>query len=285
MLHTLRKANGFVGASAITAKRFIKFDLATQLLLLASADAYGSFHWGVSEVDGEANQDSPISFYRSGNPVKVTSGEAIPWGAFVKAGADGKAYVAHEGELALGVYDHPFFSGDDGKTPMDVRSGADVTITLFEVPYRVGQGGIVTVVGEYDFAEDGGAVGDIKLRRVGGEAGDAHSDVQIPANARILYSGYEVLTTFASPTGPDNATVGLFVGASAAPEATIRAAVAISDGANAWDAGAFDGAHDWTAANSEKTAANGDLLAAVGVEAVTAGKLRAWVAYVVTGTA
>lgn len=281
MQTTTRKVNGFVGASAIVEKRFVKYDPATQLIVPASSDDLATYQWGISEMPGEAAQDSPLSIYRSGHPVKVTAGEALPWGCYVKSGADGKAVVAHAGELALGRYDHPVFSGTDEKTPMAVRSGADANICLFECPYRVGQGARISVEGELDFAVDGGAIGTIKLRRPGFEVGDADADIQVPANARVLFSGYDVLTTFTSAT--DAATIALLLGAGA--EATIKAATAISAGGNVWDAGAHDGAHDNTAANSEKTTAAADLVAVVAVEAVTAGKLRCLVEYWLPGVA
>lgn len=103
--------------------------------------------------------------------------------------------------------------------------------------------------------------------------------VYLPDNAIILRSFYEVLTTLTSAT--DAATIAL--GVDTDSEAGIKAAVAISNGANAWDAGLHEGIQDGAVANAlTKLTALRELCATVAVEALTAGKLRIYVEYVVS---
>jgi predicted RecA/RadA family phage recombinase len=120
----------------------------------------------------------------------------------------------------------------------------------------------------YDFDVDTGAIGSYY--------GDA-----LPDNAVVLHSSYEVLTTLTSAT--DAATGAL--GVETDDVAGLLAAIAISNGANPWDAGYFDGIQDGAAANfSVKTTAAGRRLQFdVAVEALTAGKFIAWAQWVVTG--
>ena len=117
----------------------------------------------------------------------------------------------------------------------------------------------------YDFAVDGGAIGAIDL------------DVDLPDNAIIKRAYYDVVTTFTSAT--DAATVALH--AESADD--ILAAVAISAGGNALDAGLHEGIEDGTMANAVKTSAVRALTLTIAVEAVTAGKLVLFVEYVIGG--
>ncbi len=103
--------------------------------------------------------------------------------------------------------------------------------------------------------------------------------VYLPDNAIITRTWYENLTTFTSAT--DAATIAL--GADTDAEAGIKAAVAISNGANAWDAGIVEGIQTGVASNfMTKLTAQRELCATVAVEALTAGKLRMYCEYVVS---
>lgn len=119
---------------------------------------------------------------------------------------------------------------------------------------------------EYDFATDGGAIGVHTL------------SVSLPDNAIPTYGWYEVGTTFTSAT--DAATVALGYATDGA--AALKAAIAISNGANPWDAGY--GALIQTGVPSTfgtKTTASRALILTIAVEAVTAGKLMIHLDYVV----
>ena len=101
--------------------------------------------------------------------------------------------------------------------------------------------------------------------------------VYLPDNAIVTRSWYEVLTTFT--TADDSGTIAL--GADTDAEAGIKAAVAISNGANAYDAGIVEGIQGGAAANfMTKLTAQRELCATVAVQALTAGKLRLYVEYV-----
>ena len=60
------------------------------------------------------------------------------------------------------------------------------------------------------------------------------------------------------------------------------AAIAISDGGNPWDAGLQDVVPDLSAANAIKTTVEREVTLTIAVEAVTAGKLRGWLRYVLS---
>lgn len=103
--------------------------------------------------------------------------------------------------------------------------------------------------------------------------------VYLPDNAIATRTFYEVLTTFTSAN--DSGTVAL--GADTDAEAGIKAAVAISDGTNPYDAGLHEGIQDGAAANFlTKLTAERELCATVAVQALTAGKARIYVEYVVS---
>lgn len=105
--------------------------------------------------------------------------------------------------------------------------------------------------------------------------------VTLPDNAIIVRSWYEVVTTFTSAT--DAATIALGVPTDGSG-AGIKAAVAISNGANPYDAGNVEGIQTGTAANFHtKLTAARELTATVAVEALTAGKLILFVEYVIGG--
>lgn len=121
----------------------------------------------------------------------------------------------------------------------------------------------------YDFSVDGGSVGAIGL------------GVTLPDNAIVTRAWYHVVTTFTSPTGPDNATVALGI---TSDDATgIVAALAINDVSNIWDAGNHEGIQDGAVSNfSTQTTAARELILTVGVEDLTAGKLILFCEYVIT---
>lgn len=101
--------------------------------------------------------------------------------------------------------------------------------------------------------------------------------VYIPVNATIVRSWYEVLTAFTS-AGGNTGTVALSVEAAN----DIKTATAVSD-ATLGTTGIKAGVSDGTTANMKKTTAERQLTATVATQALTAGKLRVFVEYVVTG--
>ena len=110
---------------------------------------------------------------------------------------------------------------------------------------------------------------------------DTGAAVTLPSGARITRSWYENLTTFTSAT--DAATIALSIATDDA--AGLKAAVAISNGANAWDAGLVEGIQTGTAANfSEKATADRAIQAVVAVEDLTAGELVLVCEYEVIGS-
>lgn len=100
----------------------------------------------------------------------------------------------------------------------------------------------------------------------------------LPDNAVVVRAYYNVATTFTSST--DAATIS--IGIPTDDAAGIKAAVAISDAGNPWDAGWVEGIQDGTAANfSEACTAERAITFTVAVEALTAGKLTLWLEYVI----
>lgn len=120
-------------------------------------------------------------------------------------------------------------------------------------------------------ASAGLIIGEHNLKLATGE------DFDLPDNAIITRAWYENLTTFTSST--DAATIALGVKTNA--PAGIKAAVAISNGANPYDAGIVAGIPDNVVANfTTKTTAARKIIATVAVEALTAGKLQLVIEYV-----
>jgi len=114
----------------------------------------------------------------------------------------------------------------------------------------------------YDFAVDGGVIGAITLA----------STAALPDNAVVTAVTYDVLTTCTS--GTDAATIALSV----PTDGALSTAIAISNGANPWDAGARLAN---TALPKKLTAAR-NLQITVAAEAVTAGKIVFCVQYYVS---
>lgn len=100
----------------------------------------------------------------------------------------------------------------------------------------------------------------------------------LPDDAIIVRSWYRVVTTFTSAT--DAATIALGVPTDGV--GMVKAAIAISNVANAYDAGNVEGVSVGTAATfgTQLTAAR-ELIATVAVEALTAGRLIVFAEYVV----
>jgi hypothetical protein len=117
--------------------------------------------------------------------------------------------------------------------------------------------------GNFDVALNGGAIGVYEL------------GVKLPAGAIITRSYYEVLTTFVT-AGSDAGTIALKVGA-----VDLKAAIAVSDVSNPWDAGRKDGAQTGTAANMSKLSADGELTLTIAGQIASAGKLKVFVEYVI----
>lgn len=127
-------------------------------------------------------------------------------------------------------------------------------------------GGVAQIqLGIFDFAVQGGVIGAYAISPV------------IPAKALIKRVDYEVITTFTSAT--DGATIALKIeGAN-----DIKTAIAISNGANPWDAGvplvtSITGA----TATWVKTTVERQVTLTSAVEALTAGRLRVYVEYVMS---
>lgn len=116
-----------------------------------------------------------------------------------------------------------------------------------------------TFVGYLD-ATDGKATGTHELAMFGPD---------IPLGWKPVSFHYHVMTTFTSAT--DAGTIAL--GVKTDSEACLKAAVAISNGANPWDSGQFSSV---APAAGAKTTAARKLVAVVAVEALTAGKMAVY---------
>lgn len=101
----------------------------------------------------------------------------------------------------------------------------------------------------------------------------------LPDNSIITFGFYNVVTTFTSAA--DSATISL--GVATDDVAGLKAAVAISDGANPWDAAnsaAIIQTGGDATENSVKSTAARSIDATVAVQALTAGKLYLYLEYV-----
>lgn len=106
----------------------------------------------------------------------------------------------------------------------------------------------------------------------------------LPKSSRVVRAEYEVVITFVS-AGSDAGTISL--GIPVDDVAGIKAAIAISNGANPWDAGAMVATiQDGALANySEKTTDSRKIQATVAGQVLTAGKMFVVVDYITTGIA
>lgn len=114
----------------------------------------------------------------------------------------------------------------------------------------------------YDFAVDGGVIGAITLA----------GTTQLPDNAVVTAVTHDVLTTCTSAT--DAATIALSV----PTDGALTTALAISNAANIWDAGA----HLPNTVLPKKLTAARNLQITVAAEALTAGKIVFAVQYYVS---
>lgn len=143
-------------------------------------------------------------------------------------------------------------------------------------------------------AASGDAYGEVMMISEGAEIKTAHAVLSVgagkavgthelvgdslPSGAVPLLYWYYVLTTFTSAT-PDAATIAL--GLTTQDDNCFKTAVAISNGANPWDAGVPQAPA--VLAAGVLTTASRTFCAVVAVEALTAGKLVLGCAYVVPG--
>lgn len=104
-------------------------------------------------------------------------------------------------------------------------------------------------------------------------AGTYTLGLKLPAGAIVLQGLVDVVTTFTSAT--DAATIALRIQSAN----DLVSAIAISNGANPWDAGLKATVPVDTAATAIKLTAEREVQAVVAVETLTAGKLRVYVRY------
>lgn len=152
---------------------------------------------------------------------------------------------------------------EDGTDIVAVSAdGATTTITPSNSTGLPGTYIKKTAIAVYDFAVDGGVIGAITLA----------GTVSIPDNAVVTAVTHDVLTTCTSAT--DAATIALSV----PTDGALTTALAISNAANIWDAGA----HLPNTALPKKLTAARNLQITVAVEAITAGKIVFAVDYYVS---
>lgn len=127
----------------------------------------------------------------------------------------------------------------------------------------VGEAATGTMALEYDFADDGGAQGDITLG-------------YIPINSVIKHSAYDVVTAF---TSGGAATIALGIATDDAVGIKAQQAYNHAD----YAAGYHDGIQDGTAANfSTVTTNNRAIVLTIGTADITAGKLILYIEYLQT---
>lgn len=137
----------------------------------------------------------------------------------------------------------------------------------------IAQGNVKELWGVFD-ATGGKATGthDV-LDPATGEA------IELPIGARVINGFYNVTTTFTS-AGSDAGTIALGYASDGA--AALKAAVAISDGANPWDAGTKALIPVGTAATvTVKTTAARKVQAVVATQNLTAGVMKIYLQYVI----
>ncbi len=200
---------------------------------------------------------------------------AIAGGVIVNADVNAAAAIAFSKLAALPSAQ--VLVGSAGNVATAVALSGDVTVGNTGVT-AIGAGKVTEAM----IADPSAAALNVKRTCLGvfdATAGKATAAFDIsaalPDNAIVQKVDYEVITTFTSAT--DAATIALSVEGAG----DIIAAVAISDGANPWDAGVpkvtlIDG----TTAEWVKLSAAKALVATVAVEALTAGVLRLYADYV-----
>ena len=194
---------------------------------------------------------------------------------------DGIADILYGGDIAMG---DPLTSDSQGRAiaatlGQNVIGNAEVSGSLGDI----GQVMVVpsalapTVLNATGQTLKGLAVAEFNPTATAGQRTVAKHGlgVFLPDKAIITRDWYEVLATFTSAT--DSATVAL--GVDTDSEAGIKAAVAISDGTNPWDAGLHEGIQGGAVANAIKLTAGREICATVAVDALTAGRARVYVEY------
>jgi hypothetical protein len=154
-----------------------------------------------------------------------------------------------------------------------VVPGVEVTESDLRDAASNGRGVLRTVRGTYDVT--GGASGATGAHDLVDENGEP---VTVPADAIVVAGGYDVQTTFTS--GNDSATLQLELDDADGNDDDLVAAVAISNGANAWDQGRHAVIPDWaTVGDWIKPTTERRLRVTVGTQTVTGGKLTAFAVY------
>ena len=151
-----------------------------------------------------------------------------------------------------------------GKVALAAASSATTVDVAFSATLA-GNPSVAYAVGYYDFAVQGGTISTVNL--VGSK---------VPSGAFIKSVLYKVITTFTSATDAGTIALGIATDSTGG----LKTAVAISNGANPWDAGAFN------AALATPVGATGErfLTATFAVEAITAGKMVVIAEYILPGT-
>lgn len=277
-------------AVALSAQRFVGFD--------GNYPAAGEAAYGATLTDADVGDQVNVTVLGT---AALEAGEAIALGAEVEVGADGKAMSRVNGASSGRALSAAAQDGDRIEVLLlhagdsSDLAAAEAAIQALEA-HAAGDGtdhgAVAQLVADLAGIEvdlDPSTEDALGVKRVahatfdatGGLAVGAHLfGPELPDNATLLRTWYEVITTFTSAA--DGATVALGIDTDDA--GGIVAAVAISDGGNPWDAGLHEGIQDGTVANaSAKTAAAGrQFVADVGVEPLTAGKLRLYAEYFVS---
>ena len=217
---------------------------------------------GVILNDQASAAGEPVALPRVGDIIVCEAGAALTAGGRVMSDANGRVIDAVQGAASVGfVLTTGAASGDWvsvlfmpglalGSPQVDGHSAGG----HFRATYDVTGG-------------DSGAIGTFA------------SGVVLPNNAVVTRAYYYVETTFTSAT--DAATIA--IGVNTDDAAGLKAAVAISDGSNPYDAGWHECIQDGTAAafSEVTTAAGRSVEFVVAVEALTAGKAVLFGDYVI----
>lgn len=254
--------NTFGSAQAILTRfRAVRWDSSNGAVNTAT-DRFAADGLGVVQKSYIANEKNVV--VRQAGPTKIDIGGAIAYLDFWTIDASGKAVKAvNPDDYVYGQYtgNAPVTPGTT--VPRALASGQRATLEQFLIKRKLSEigGGKRTATVQFD-ATAGVAIGTVDL------------DLEIPDDAIIIRSWYEVTTTFTSAT--DAATIALAVGG-----VTLKTAVAISNGANPYDDGFVEGIQDGAASNFGKTSSQDKVAATVAVEALTAGVLTLFIEYVV----
>jgi hypothetical protein len=190
--------------------------------------------------------------------IAITSdtNQNLVWNSHIIAKADGGLSAANlvNGTTSLAIKGTQAISLDTQGKAINLKLPASGTL-------------VSSLVGDYDFAVDGGVTGAIKLR-----------NITLPKNAVVTRAWYEVLTTFTSASDQSAISIG-FTGSTSA----LLNSIAINDVTNPWDQGWHGCKQLGTAATfSAEATADAELLLTVTGEALTAGKLRLHVEYLLS---